>query len=66
MVKNVGSADKWIRYIIGLVLILWASLGLSGTAMWVVIIIGLIPIVTAMMGWCPIYFLFKVSTKKEG
>ena len=66
MVKNVGSADKWIRYLIGLVLILWASLGLSGTAMWVVIIIGLIPIVTAMMGWCPIYSLFKVSTKKEG
>lgn len=66
MVKNVGSVDKLIRYIIGIVLILWASLGLSGAAMWVVIVIGLIPIVTAMMGWCPIYFIFRLSTKRGG
>ncbi len=66
MIKNVGSADKWVRYIIGLVLILWGALGLNGAAMWIVIVIGLIPIITALIGWCPIYSIFKISTHKEG
>ncbi len=65
MKKNVGSVDQWIRWIIGIVLILWGVFGLTGAGKWVAIIIGLIPIITALLGWCPLYQLIGVSTKKE-
>jgi hypothetical protein len=57
---NVGSADKIVRYIIGVVILL------TGFAFknWLGLI-GLIPIVTAFVGWCPLYLLFKINTNKK-
>ncbi len=65
MKKNVGSVDQWIRWIIGLALILWGVFGLTGTGKWVAIIIGLIPIITASLGWCPLYQILGLSTQKK-
>lgn len=65
MKANVGSADRWIRIIIGLVLILWGIFGLQGGGKWAAIIIGLIPLITALIGWCPLYSALGLSTKKE-
>ncbi len=65
MTKNVGRADQWIRIIIGALLILWGLFGLTGTGKWVAIVVGLIPLLTAFIGFCPLYTLIGVNTRKE-
>ncbi|NVJ90058.1 MAG: DUF2892 domain-containing protein [Methylocystaceae bacterium] len=63
MVKNVGSIDKILRIVVGLVLLAYA-LGFiapdTGYNVWG--FIGIVPIVTALLGWCPAYTLIGVKT----
>ncbi len=59
MKKNVGSTDKIIRYILGIIILI---LGLIFHTWWG--LIGLIPIFTAVIGWCPVYVPLKISTTK--
>jgi len=61
MKKNVGTADKWIRIIIGVVLLSLVFIGPKTAWGW----LGLIPLITAFVGFCPLYLPFKISTKKE-
>lgn len=60
MKTNVGATDKIIRIVIGIVLIV---LGVLNTAWWLVII-GLIPLITGLIGYCPLYTLLGISTCK--
>lgn len=60
MVKNVGSSDKLIRYILGLVIL---GLGYYYKSWWG--LIGIIPIGTALIGVCPVYLPFKLSSNKK-
>ena len=63
MTKNVGSVDKILRIIVGLVLIAYAiPLGFSNTGWNWVGWIGVIPLATALMGNCPLYSVFGMST----
>lgn len=59
MKANVGGFDKIVRYVAGIVIIF---LGIYFKSWWGVI--GLIPLLTALIGWCPLYAPFKISTKK--
>ena len=61
MKANVGSLDKIIRIIVGRALIVLAYTGTLGV--WAYI--GIIPLVTALMGWCPIWSILKINTRKE-
>lgn len=54
---NVGRADKIIRIVLGIVII---AFGFYYESYWGAI--GLIPLITGIIGTCPIYSLFKVST----
>ncbi|NLI68617.1 MAG: DUF2892 domain-containing protein [Bacilli bacterium] len=63
MQKNVGSTDKVIRWIIGLIL-LSLLFFLEGGVRYIGLI-GLIPILTAIFGFCPLYTLFKLNTNKQ-
>jgi hypothetical protein len=56
---NVGKADKIIRIILGLVII---AVGFYFKSWWGAI--GVVPIFTALIGWCPLYAPFKISTCK--
>ncbi|HOB62055.1 MAG TPA: DUF2892 domain-containing protein [Candidatus Competibacteraceae bacterium] len=58
IVKNVGSADKIARIVVGALLILLALMGTIGWWGY----IGVVPIATALMGWCPAYTLFGIKT----
>jgi len=60
MKKNVGSADKILRIIIGIGII---GAGVYYQSWWGAI--GAIPIATAVMNFCPAYALIGLSTKKE-
>ena len=57
MNKNVGSLDKTIRLIVGILIIVIGILNESLLGA-----IGLVPIITALIGWCPLYPIFKIST----
>ena len=59
MKKNVGGIDRGLRIIIGLVILV---LGIVFKSWWGVI--GLIPLLTGLIGWCPIYLPFGLSTCK--
>ena len=63
---NVGSADRWIRLLIGVVLI---ALPLAtnvfstwGTWQYAVALVGAVLVVTAVFRFCPAYALFGVRT----
>jgi hypothetical protein len=55
--KNVGSADRAIRLILGLVII---GIGYYYQSWWGAI--GIVPIFTALVGWCPAYMPLGIST----
>ncbi len=56
---NVGKADKIIRLVIGIFVII---AGLYFKSWWGVI--GLILLLSALLRWCPAYILFGFSTCK--
>ncbi len=60
MKKNVGSVDKIIRIILGIVIIAY---GIIESSWWG--LVGLVPLLTAFMGFCPLYAPFKISTDKK-
>ena len=60
MKKNVGSAERVIRVVLGLVVLSLAFIGPKST--WAYL--GIIPLATGLIGWCPPYALFGFSTCK--
>lgn len=58
MTANVGGIDRLVRAIVGLGLISLVFVGPQTPWGW----IGLIPLATAIIGWCPPYALFGIST----
>lgn len=58
MKQNIGSLDRILRVVLGLVLIGLAATGKVGVWGWV----GVVPLATAAIGWCPLYALFGWST----
>ena len=63
MTTNVGNVDKILRIIVGLVLIAYAiPLGFPKTSWNWVGWIGVVPIITALIGNCPLYSILGVST----
>ena len=58
MTKNVGSIDRILRVVVGLVLI---TLAATGTVGWWGYL-GVIPLATAAIGWCPAHTLFGGNT----
>lgn len=61
MTKNMGTADRVVRAIVGLVLISLVFVGPKTAWGW----IGLIPLVTALIGWCPVYVPLGIKTCKS-
>ncbi len=61
MPKNVGTVDRILRIIVGLVLIALVFVGPKTPWGW----IGVIPLVTALIGWCPAYSIFGIRTNKQ-
>ena len=59
MKKNVGTVDKVIRVVVGLLIIV---MGIVYKSWWG--IIGLIPLLTAITGTCLLYLPFGISTCK--
>ena len=61
MKKNVGSAERVIRVVLGLVVLSMAFVGPQSP--WAYL--GIIPLATGLIGWCPPYALLGISTCKS-
>ena len=60
MKANVGGVDRVLRIVLGLVLIGLAAMGTVGWWGW----LGIVPLATGLVGWCPPYAIFGISTCK--
>ena len=60
MKANVGGIDRVARIVAGVVLIGLAATGTVGVWGW----IGVVPLATGLLGWCPAYLPFGLSTCK--
>jgi Protein of unknown function (DUF2892) len=59
---NVGSLDRVARIVIGVALLVWFFVD-QGAGFWhYAKLIGIVPILTALMGSCPLYSVFGMST----
>jgi hypothetical protein len=61
MPRNIGSVDRFIRFVVGvLALGLYGALEPPGRYF---TLLGLIPLGTALTGNCPVYSLMGISTR---
>lgn len=64
MRQNVGTADRVIRIVAGLV-ILSVVFIFEGNARWWALV-GLLPLATGLVGWCALYVPFGIDTCRTG
>lgn len=63
MTTNIGSLDRGLRTVVGIVLIALFFMGtVSGTNGMLALIAGGVLLVTAAIGWCPPYALVGINT----
>lgn len=59
---NEGSVDRVLRIVVGLALLVWFFVD-QGQGFWhYAKLIGIVPLVTGLIGSCPVYTLLGVST----
>lgn len=58
MTRNEGTIDRALRIVLGLVLIAMVFVGPATPWGWV----GVIPLLTGLVGTCPIYSLLGINT----
>jgi hypothetical protein len=65
--KNMGTLDKTIRISIALILLgLYIGGNIpEGTVSLLVFVVSVIFLITSTIGFCPIYALLKLTTKKD-
>lgn len=65
MKKNVGTADRVIRFIIAAVLIgLFIGNTVTGTVGIILLVLAAVFAITSIIGFCPLYALFGIRTCK--
>jgi hypothetical protein len=66
MFRNMGITDRGVRAILGVAAILLPPGGqVTGVWAWIAFIVGGILILTAAVGFCPLYRVFGWSTGKK-
>jgi hypothetical protein len=66
MKKNMGSTDKIIRILIGLVIVgMWYKEIISGTTATVLGAFAIIFLLTSLISFCPLYLPFGINTSKK-
>lgn len=58
MTRNEGSIDRTLRIVLGLALIAMVFVGPQTAWGWV----GLVPLLTGLVGFCPLYRLVGINT----
>ena len=65
MKRNMSNIDRLIRAILA-VLLVYLFIGeiVTGTFGIILVVLGVILLITSVIGFCPLYALFKISTFK--
>lgn len=61
---NEAGWDRVARVVLGVAMLVIGFAVMEGTAGTIVGVIGLVPLVTGLVGWCPLYTLAGIRTKK--
>lgn len=59
-IQNEGAIDRVTRIVAGLILIALVFVGPQTVWGW----LGMIPLITGIVGWCPVYSIFGIKTCK--
>nr|WP_321405661.1 DUF2892 domain-containing protein [uncultured Carboxylicivirga sp.] len=66
MKKNMGSADKIVRFIIAAVIaVLYLTNGITGTLGTVLLILAIVFLLTSLISFCPLYLPFGINTRPK-
>lgn len=68
MNTNIGSFDKSLRIVLALVLLIVALSGIivvSKVVQVVLVVLAAIFLITALLGFCPIYLPFGIKTNRK-
>lgn len=59
-----GPLDRTARVLLGAILIPWAFVMLNGIAQWIVLLFATFLIISATIGFCGLYTILGINTKK--
>ena len=59
---NVGKLERFARVILGLLIFYVGVIAPYEAKLWG--FIGLVPVITGILGWCPLYLPLKINTNK--
>ncbi|NHN24784.1 DUF2892 domain-containing protein [Flavobacterium jejuense] len=66
MKKNIGAVDQMIRVGIAIIIAtLYLTDYITGVLALILLLVLGVLIATSLFSFCPLYFLFKISTKKK-
>ena len=66
MTKNMGTTDRVIRTLVAVAIaVLYFTGTIGGTLAIVLGIVAVVFLVTSLVGWCPSYLPFGLSTRKS-
>jgi hypothetical protein len=66
MTKNMGTIDRIVRFIFAAaVAVLYFAGTISGTLAVILGVLAVILLATSVLGFCPLYFPFKLSTIRK-
>ena len=62
LTMNEGTLDRVLRIVVGLALLVWFFVD-QGAGFWhYAKLIGIVPLLTGLVGTCPVYSVFGLST----
>jgi len=65
MKTNMGSADRLVRLVVAVVLAVLIFTGVvEGTWGWILAVLAAVFVLTSLIGFCPLYVPFKISTRR--
>ncbi|WP_135449788.1 MULTISPECIES: YgaP family membrane protein [Tabrizicola] len=66
MTKNMGTIDRGLRAIVGILALLGAFVfgWFSGWVVWVATVVGVVMLATSALGNCPLYGVIGIKTCK--
>lgn len=64
--QNVGMMDRCFRICMGILLVVLGVLFAKGSVGTILVILSIPLLISGIIGFCPTYILFGISTKREG
>ncbi len=65
MKKNVGTVDRVVRIIVGLVLFVIGILAQNPLVIGILMVVGALLLLSGILGWCLLYKVLGIDTQKK-